>query len=428
MKWALALATTCALALAQQPPSTPADASEAEKAEIGRGLAEANNSPVEILHVVATHLERYPNSVYRPELEHRAAEAAISLHDDALVVRYGEMSLARIPDDMKLLPAVTRSLLALDSRETVERALKYARHAEDLARQYRKGANPPNVSPVEWRNQTDRALGRALTDDARATGILGHPQEALATAQRAFETFPNADSASEVAFWFERTGKLLDAARALADAFTIPDAQATDAERAHDRQRMAELYRKAKGSDKHLGDLTLEAYDRNVALLQARDLHLHQDEPNSGLTDPMAFTLSTLGGTKLEIASLKGKVLVLDIWATWCVPCREQHPLYEQVKERFRDNPAVVFLSINADSDHEPVKSFVSALHWEGPIYFEDGLLRVFAVENMPTTLVLDRQGKVFTRMNGYVKEHFADLLTDRIREALAAPVAPVKQ
>jgi thiol-disulfide isomerase/thioredoxin len=425
MKWILALAATCALALAQQPATTHADASPADKEELARALAEASNSPLEILHVIAKHLELHPDSAYRPELEHRGADAAIAVHDDALVVRYGEMSLARTPDDMKLLPAVTRSLLALNSRDAAERALKYARRAEDLARQYQKGANPPNMSPVEWRNETDRALGRALTDDARATGILGRPEEALATAQRAFETYPNADSASEVAFWFERTGKPLEAVRALADAFTIPDSLATDTERAHDRQHMAELYRKAKGSENHLGDLTLEAYDRNVARLQARELRFHQNEPNSGVTDPMAFTLSSLSGPKLEMASLKGKVLVLDIWATWCVPCREQHPLYEQVKERFRDNPTVVFLSIDADSDHEPVKSFVSALHWEGPVYFEDGLLRLFAVESMPTTVIIDGKGRIFTRMNGYVKEHFTDLLTDRIREALAVPAKP---
>jgi thiol-disulfide isomerase/thioredoxin len=120
------------------------------------------------------------------------------------------------------------------------------------------------------------------------------------------------------------------------------------------------------------------------------------------------------------MASLKGKVLVLDMWATWCVPCREQHPLYEQVQERFRDNSAVVFLSIDADMERQPVKPFLEAMKWQGPVYFEDGLVRVFSVDDLPVTILMDRHGALFSRMNGFVKELFADQLTERIRQALA--------
>lgn len=416
MKCLLLLAASCAFALAQQP----ADKSPSEKEELGRAVAESNNNPREMLLVIEKHLVRYPDSEYRPELEHHAAEAAIALHDDAMVVRYGELVLARKSDDVPILAAVTHSLLALKSRDNAERALKYARRTEDLVRQYRKGANPGNESPGEWRNQTDRALARALTDDARATGSLGHAAEALATAQRAFETYPNADSAREISVWFDRLGKPKEAVRALADAFTIQEA--ADAELAGDRTRMGELDRKATGGESDIGPLLLEAYDRNVALLHARELRLRGNEPNFGIANPMEFTLSSLDGKKFEMASLKGKVLVLDFWATWCVPCREQHPLYEQVKERFRDNPAVVFLSLNADTDHTPVRSFVSALEWKGPVYYEDGLARAFAADQLPMTILIDRRGALFTSLKGFVKQTFVDLLTERIRDALAVP------
>jgi len=112
-------------------------------------------------------------------------------------------------------------------------------------------------------------------------------------------------------------------------------------------------------------------------------------------------------------------VLVLDFWATWCEPCRKQHPLYEQVKERFRDNPSVVFLSIDADSDRAPVKPFLADLKWQGPVYYEDGLARVFEIDELPVTIVLDRKGRIYTRKNGYVEQTFVDLLTERIRDAL---------
>jgi thiol-disulfide isomerase/thioredoxin len=272
---------------------------------------------------------------------------------------------------------------------------------------------------AQWRNETDRGLGRALSDEARASGNLGRLEEALALAQRAFETYPNADSARETARWYERLGKPEEAARRLADAFTIPDPRSTDAGRARDRGRMGELYRQAKGSENGLGDLVLEAYDRNVALIHTRELTMRESDPNAQLTDPMEFTLTGLDGQKLSMTSLKGKVVVFDFWATWCEPCRGQHPLYEQVKQRFQDHSDVVFLSIDTDEDREPVRRFLEEEKWPDQVYFEDGLSRALRIATIPTTIVVEKRGQVFSRMNGYVPERFVDLLTGRIRDAL---------
>jgi thiol-disulfide isomerase/thioredoxin len=223
------------------------------------------------------------------------------------------------------------------------------------------------VNAAQWRNETDRGIGRALCDEARASGNLGRPEEALALAQRAFETYPNADSAREMARWYERLGKPEEAARRLADA-----------DRARDRERM--------------GDLVVEVYDRNLA---------------------------GLDGRKLSMASLKGKVVVLDFWATWCEPCRGQHPLYEQVKQRFKDNSGVIFLSINTDEDREPVRRFVEEERWPDQVYFEDGLSRALRIATIPTTVIMGKRGQVFSRMNGYVPEQFVEVLTGRIGDAL---------
>jgi len=206
------------------------------------------------------------------------------------------------------------------------------------------------------------------------------------------------------------------AARALADAFTIPDAHSTDADRARDRGRMGELFERAKGSQSGLGDLVLGAYDRNVALLHARELRLRQSDPNAQLTDPLLFTLTATDGRKFAMAELKGKVVVLDFWATWCGPCRAQHPLYTQASERFHDHPGVVFLSIDADDDHSLVKPFLDEEKWPGPVYFEDGLTRALEVFAFPTTIVLDKRGQVFSRLNGFVPERYVETLTGRVR------------
>jgi thiol-disulfide isomerase/thioredoxin len=116
---------------------------------------------------------------------------------------------------------------------------------------------------------------------------------------------------------------------------------------------------------------------------------------------------------------LKGKVVVFDFWATWCGPCRIQHPLYEEVKKRFAEKEDVVFLAINTDEDQNLVRPFLDENKWNGKtVYFEDGLSNLLKVSSIPTTIVFDKQGQIFSRMNGFVPEKFVDQLTARINEA----------
>jgi len=401
----------CAAGRAQ----TPQESEELEKA-----LSDAGPGPVEYLRAIEKHLARYPNSPRKEELERAAARAAIEANDTARIVLYGERVLARQPDDLQILERVARALAAGDSRDSWERALKYALRYETLLRQMQKEGARPGMSAADWQEQTDRGIGLALLYEARASGNLGRAREALALAARAFETCPTAQAAREVALWDERLGKIEDAVRALADAFTIPDPRTTDAERARDRSRMGELYRQAKGSEAGLGDLVLDAYDRNLALIRTRELRLRAADPNARLTDPMEFTLAGAAGGKLSMATLKGRVVVLDFWATWCGPCRVQHPLYEQVKERFRDNPDVVFLSIDTDEERDAVKPFLDEVKWAGPVYFEDGLTRALRIASIPTTVITDKRGPIYSRMEGFVPRRFVEMLTERIRDALA--------
>lgn len=410
-RWARAAALlllAAAIAFSQQLSKTESD-------DLNKALADANGSPKDYLRALEKHLQKYPDSPKKNELERAAALAAIESKDGEATVRWGERVLARQPDDLQMLEPVARALVAEDSKDAAERGLKYARRYETLIR----GMQAQRPKDGEWQNQTDAAIARALAYEARATVTLGRPQEGLALAQRAFDTYPNADAAREAARCDEALGKSAEAARAMADAFTVQDSRNTDADRARDRVRLGELYAKAHGSEKGLGDLVLEAYDRNLALVRARQLRMRANDPNAQLTDPMEFTLSALDGGNLPMATLKGKVIILDIWATWCGPCRAQHPLYEQVKKRFAGNPDVVFLSIDTDEEHAAVKPFLDQMKWTGPVYFEDGLARALKISSIPVTIVIGRDGQVFSRMNGYVPELFVDSLAGKIQDAL---------
>jgi thiol-disulfide isomerase/thioredoxin len=400
------------LAAAQNAPD--------ESQQLSQAVAEAGNSPVDFIRALEGHLAKYPNSPRRNEIERALVKAAIEAKDDKRIIEYGERVLAREPGDAQVLDKVIRALLVSSAPDTSERALKYAKQYEEALRQTRAQTPPGHMSEAQWREEVDKGLGRVLACEARATGNLGKIDEAIVLARRGYETYPSAESAREIGLWLVRAGKDQDAVSPYADAFAIPDPRNTDADRAKDRARLGDLYIKIHGSEKGLGDVILEAYDRTTGLLAARRLRLRQNDPNAQANNVEDFTISGVDGAKLPIASLKGKAVVFDFWATWCGPCRAQHPLYEEVKQRFQNSPDVVFLSIATDDERELVAPFLQESHWARQnVYFEDGLARVLQITSIPTTIVLDRRGEVVSRMNGFVPGRFVDMLTDRIKDAL---------
>jgi thiol-disulfide isomerase/thioredoxin len=394
--------------------------SEAEQSALRQALAEAGNSPVDFARALERHLEKYPNSPRKADLEGALAKAAVENKDNRRIVLYGEKVLAREMDDPQLLESVSRALLlGSDDKARSERALKYSRRLQEILKSMRGEKHEPGSVDARSLEEMDRMLGKALVYQARATGNLGKMEEAVALARSSYEACPTSEPAREMARWLLRLGRPGEALPRLADAFMIQDAARSDAERAADRARLGEVYLKLKGSETGLGDVVLEAYDRTTIVLNERRMKFRAYDPNLQVTNPLEFTLTGLQGDKLALASLKGKVVVLDFWATWCGPCRAQHPLYEQVKQRFRGREDVVFLSVDTDEDHTAVEPFLDELKWSKKVYFEDGLSHALRVSSIPTTIIFNRRGEVVSRMNGYIPERFVDMLSDRIRDTL---------
>lgn len=403
--------------VAQQPAPQPPTA-EAEQQALREALAEAGSSKVDFLRAIERHLARFPNTAQREELERAALSAAIEVRDRRRVVLYGERVLARDASNVEALERVARYLLVDDSKEAATKALNYARQLETFLRaQPRPEAGVPGAGRAT--EELHVLLGKAHVYQARALGNLGKLAEAEAQARLSYDLFPSAEAAREIARWLERQGKTRDAVAMLAEAFTIPDPNASDDERRRDRARMAEWYRQSAGSENGLGEVVLAAFDRAAGRIDNYKAMLRRIDPNAGKGDLMEYSVSGLGGERLELASLKGKVLVLDFWATWCGPCRAQQPLYEQVKERFKQDRNVVFLNINTDQNRAVVKPFLDAQKWNKTVYFDDGLAQLLRVSSIPMTLVVNRRGEISSRMNGYIAERFVDMLTDRINEAL---------
>jgi thiol-disulfide isomerase/thioredoxin len=403
-------------ALFAQQPAQPAPQPPSENQILMEALTDANNSAPDIVRVLEAFLQKHPSSPQKTEIEKLLARAAVDSKDDRRTILYGERVLQTSPDDMLLLDRVARALIGAGGKENAERSLKYSRA---FAANVEKAAPPSGGDAARKQEERDRGEARALLYQARAQAILENKAVAEQLAARSYAIYPCEEGAREWARALESLGKGKEAVERYADAFAIPDPRATDADRAEDRRILGELYRKIHHSEKGLGDVILAAYDRTSTIEDARREKLAALDPNFGATDPMQFSLSGLDGQKLKLASLKGNVVVVDFWATWCVPCRAQHPLYEKVLDRFKQRSDVVFLSIDTDEDHAQVPVFLDQNRWSRKVYFEDGLQRLLQVTSIPTTILFDRQGRVASRMNGFLPDKFVDQLTDRIQSAL---------
>jgi len=410
MKLAAIVLLCAGTLLAQQP-----EPSVQEQQDLMRALSEGT-SPVDLIRALEAHLAKYPNTVQRADVTRALAKAAIEGNDISRIAKYGELAAATTPDDFQLLDRLAYSFLILGGQDNAAKAYKYARAFEDLVD---KMPVATGRDAARRQDEQERAMSQALMYQARARIIQNDHQDALRLVARAFSAYPGEETARQWAEVLMSAGQPAQAIEHLAEAFVIPDPYTTDEKRQGDRLLLGELYSKQHGSEQGLGDLILAAYDRVSTTVETRRKKLMALDPNSSLADPMEFTVTGLDGKKLRLASLKGKLLIMDFWATWCIPCRVQHPLYETLRERFGARSDVAFLEMDADDDRSVVEPFLTAQKWDKTVYFEDGLARLLNVMNIPTTILIDKRGKIASRMDGFDPSTFLDQMTGRIQAIL---------
>ena|SRR5215212_5760049 len=123
--------------------------------------------------------------------------------------------------------------------------------------------------------------------------------------------------------------------------------------------------------------------------------------PQEGQTAP-EFTLRTLDGAEVRLSELRGKVVVINFWATWCGPCREEMPLLEQAKQE-READGLVILAVNVQESDGQVRPFVERLGLTYPIGMDKNgsLARRYEVRSYPTTYFIGRDGTIEGRRVG---------------------------
>lgn len=115
------------------------------------------------------------------------------------------------------------------------------------------------------------------------------------------------------------------------------------------------------------------------------------------------FTLRSLTGERVPFDRYKGKVVFLNLWATWCGPCRAEMPTIQSLYEKI-DTTSVKFviLSIDRDSDEAKVGKFISQSKYTFPVYRPSGYLtQQLNVDYIPTTFIINKEGKIVSKEIG---------------------------
>lgn len=114
------------------------------------------------------------------------------------------------------------------------------------------------------------------------------------------------------------------------------------------------------------------------------------------------FELTSLDGARVKLSDLAGKVVLVNFWATWCGPCKEEMPSLARLQQQL-DPKKFVLLTVTADLQRQGIAQFLSQAGVALPVLFDEDqeVSRSFLVRGLPTTVVIGRDGTLFGRAVG---------------------------
>lgn len=131
-----------------------------------------------------------------------------------------------------------------------------------------------------------------------------------------------------------------------------------------------------------------------AAVFGAALLLRQQTQPTAGPAPD--FTFTTLDGSQVRLSDLKGRVVVLNFWASWCGPCRDEAPALQAVWERYRDR-GVVLLGVAYTDTERGARAFVEEFRQTYPNGLDIGtrISEMYHIQGVPETFIINRDGEV---------------------------------
>jgi thiol-disulfide isomerase/thioredoxin len=378
---ALTLAMTIAIAFATPMAYAQAPATDERQAFL---KAIRTETPVERVAALRAFVTAHPDSGFVPDAKHRIMRSLIAAKAPSsdVVKAYDEAAaVATDAIDKAMIQNEVASELA-NRGEMLEKAASLA--SESLA------ALPADFD-AEMRGAVQDSLGWAL---ARK----GDVPAALKNLKAADSLVPgNQEILYHLGVALEKSGEIDGAIDAYVRSVAVYLGDDLSAE-----APLKALWTKKNGSEKGLDAKLAEAREvsRNFVIFDSR--RFEQPAP--------AWQLNDLGGKPVKLADFAGKVVVMDFWGTWCPPCREELPKFQELYVKYKDNPGVAFLSMNWERPGEPaariklVTDFMAANNYTFPVVLDHDRVAIeaYKIPGFPTVFMIDGTGTIRYRNVGY--------------------------
>ena len=134
-----------------------------------------------------------------------------------------------------------------------------------------------------------------------------------------------------------------------------------------------------------------------------------------------AFTLASRAGQDVSLAQYKGQVVMLNFWASWCGPCRQEMPLLESIYKKY-GKMGFTMIGVNVEPDSNAANEWLKATPVSFPILYDrdSKVSKLYDVAGMPSTVIIDRTGKLRVLHRGYKpgdENEYLDSIRTLIRE-----------
>jgi thiol-disulfide isomerase/thioredoxin len=410
---------------AKVPPPAPPSGGAAQsttpavdpEVELKAAIDAAGNDRAAFVRNLEEYLKRYPETRRKAEILRALIDANLQLREPAKALDAAERDLAIDPEDTSTLMLAANLLEQQGGDAALGRAIGYVTRVYERVEKTPVEDKPARDSEAEFLSQQRSAEMTLLL----VRGKLEHDRlaydAAVADLEASYKLKPNPAAALQLGEIDEMQKKTDAAIEQYLLAFVIPSMEGAEVDRAEVRKKLGNMWQLAHGSQVGLGERILETYDRLNPPAKSDDAN-----PNAAAKEPYAFVLGRPSGSApLKMSDERGKVVVLDFWATWCGPCREVEPLIEQVGQMFKSSNDIVFLALNSDDDRTRVAPYLAKQKIAGTPVFADGLDALLNVHALPTVLVLDRTGKIAYRSDGVDPNTFVASIMMAILNAVKA-------
>lgn len=303
-----------------------------------------------------------PDAELKRQICARLMGAAQKTDDVARFVKYGEALYTLNPKDATVPPRI--ALMLAERNQQLGRALRYALLAEEATREFR---------PLS-------RLGGFEGDQF----IEDFYSEAH---QRVRHSMRRAAALDAYGWVLYRKGKSREAEALLRQAVELARSE-------KNLSHLAEVLR-ALGRVGESEQVAFEA--RNEYTAATRRAFVNEPAKD--------FEIATVDGRKVKLSGLKGKLVMINFWATWCKPCVREMPLFAKAYEKYKERGLeILAISVDNPEDRNRVLSFANEHKLNFPLIHEGGgsTAKLYGVHSYPTTFFIDRLGNVRYRHAGY--------------------------